>query len=244
MGARATFHSLARKSAQALRRSTAFGVKLFVSINIVKLTNFYTRVQIALLSVLAWLQNLSLFESMFLILYFSETSSLEAFYSVGSLHSLCRVAERAVLNGAPGTKEGSVTPEERIPLCKTAADPNGRIAIRQSHRVAWHANWERWEVFARCERLQSGRKKWARISEGCSPSGRSRLAGEPSPKGPVWPAQKPDPSLERSRFGDAEASRPNQGRHERRMGVTGRTTLNARRQPPRSAAPHCTGCAA
>ena len=132
-------------------------MKLFVSINIVKLTNFYTRVQIALLSVLACCR-IYLFLTEFLILYFSETSSLEQFYSVGSLHSPCRVAERAVLNGAPGTKEGSVKPEERTPLCKTAADPNGRIAIMQSHRVAWHANRERWEVFARCERLLSGRK--------------------------------------------------------------------------------------
>jgi hypothetical protein len=53
----------------------------------------------------------------------------------------------------PRTKEGSVTPEKRSRLRKTAADPNSRIAIMQSHRVAWHANRERWEVFARCERL-------------------------------------------------------------------------------------------
>jgi hypothetical protein len=47
------FHSLARKNAQALRRLTAFGAKLFILINIVKLTGFYTRVQMAQFFVLA-----------------------------------------------------------------------------------------------------------------------------------------------------------------------------------------------
>ena len=53
----------------------------------------------------------------------------------------------------PRTKEGSVTPEKRSRLRTTVADPSGRIAMMQRHRVAWHANRERWEVFARCERL-------------------------------------------------------------------------------------------